>query len=651
MTTAKTDVKVREIPVEQLVVSPEETRKTIDQAALAELAESIGKIGVTEPLLVRPVDLDCMSGDPLPGAAKAVDAFEIISGQRRWLASKLAGNKSCPCIVRHLNDEEAADIRIISNLQREDLAPMEEAEAYGKLLERPGATIETVAAALAKSPSYVGRRVQLLKAIEPVRQALKAGAIEVGHALLLAPLATTQQETMLAWLQVGWQPEGEEEEECDYDTCRYCEREYVEFEELGYGWHDEDKQVCSGPACVARHEARQRGEVAFAPTRRSPANLRRHIESTQLKVLVDAPWPLDAPLPPRACTECEQRSGNSATLFDDCARDTCMNRECYEAKRKVWVKRELALADDEKRSLLMLSDGYSSERSAVRSVDVAVDGETCESSEQAIWINGDRMGHRATICRDKKCPVHGREVVTGAASSVSQRSGTKAAPVKLSPDEKRRVEAEKAERAKLAEKVKKEREYRNRLFAAIAQVPDEQIDTPRISLLTKQACFRLLSGSGQYAEELAQALGWDREVFDYGPGGNAKLEAKMRGLTLQSALRAAALRLIVDQASVSDWSAQREEKPERMEQMASWLGIDVKAVRSGKATADPSRAAQDDKPKQKAAAKPAVKAPAKKAANAKKPVLSADAKKRIADAQRKRWSAQRGKSAKKGGAK
>ncbi len=179
MTTAKSDAKVREISVEQLVLSPEETRKTIDQAALAELASSIRLNGVIEALLVR------LGGDETH--------FEIVAGQRRWLASKIAGKKTCPCIVREMSDDEARELRVVSNLQREDLPAMEEAVAFRELLRVPGSTIESVAAKLGKAASYIGRRLKLLDAIEPVREALKAAAIDVGHALELARLMPAQQ--------------------------------------------------------------------------------------------------------------------------------------------------------------------------------------------------------------------------------------------------------------------------------------------------------------------------------------------------------------------------------------------------------------------------------------------------------------------------
>ena len=222
--TAEVLTEVREIPVDQLHVSPEETRKTMDQAALQELAASIMVKGIQEPLLVRPIDLDCMSGEPLPGPARAGDAYELIAGTRRLAASKLAGKTTCPCIVREMSDEEARERRIISNLQREEIPPLEEALAFSRLLENPGATVETIAATLGKSASYVGRRLKLVDAIEPVREALKAGAIEVGHALELARLSELQQKRLLAGLSVGYETTEPDSDEEDFENERVPRR-------------------------------------------------------------------------------------------------------------------------------------------------------------------------------------------------------------------------------------------------------------------------------------------------------------------------------------------------------------------------------------------------------------------------------------------
>lgn len=638
MTTAKkiTNDQVREIPFEQLFVSPNESRKTLDRAALKELANSIELSGVQEPLLVRPIDLDCMSGEPLPGAAKVGDAFEIVAGQRRFEASKLAGKASCPCIVREMTDDEARKAAIVSNEQREDLPPLERALAFNKLLCVPGATVESVATALAKSPSYVGRRLKLLDAIEPVREALKCGAIELGHALELARLSEKQQQDLLEYLNVGYSAPGDDDEDDKGEgdvvaepvpgKCAICDCYDAELADNELTWANPEHTVCSDPDCVA--EARRKRIVtAMVATRTTVAELRGRIARTELRILRDVPFPLEDEIPPMACTACPKRAAGVASLFADIAEDTCTDPVCLETKLRVWVKAQLQGADQAGRKLAMVYDGYAANEAGVSRWDCVMNAE-CASAEQAIWVSGTQIGHFVQICCDRKCTEHAAKGSGGATSSSGTRGGVRtAAAPKQSAEDKRRVEAKKAERAKLADKVKKENEYRARLFKAIAEIPDAQIDTPRIALLTKQVCYDALKGATGSPDEMAAALGWERSLFEY---GNNKLETQVRGLTLQGALRAAALALVMDEHTASEYTVLRELGPTRMEQTASWLGIDVKAVRSGK---------RSDKPAKKNTAKPA---------KAKKSVLSATAKKRIAEAMKKRWAIAN-KPAKKGG--
>src|SRR5580704_2260062 len=110
--------KPREIPVDQIERNPFQTRAAVDEAALKELSASIAATGVVQPILVR----------PLPD-----NRFQLIAGERRWLASKMAGKATVPAILRHVSDEQAMEITIVENLQRTDLNPMEQARAYDRL--------------------------------------------------------------------------------------------------------------------------------------------------------------------------------------------------------------------------------------------------------------------------------------------------------------------------------------------------------------------------------------------------------------------------------------------------------------------------------------------------------------------------------------
>lgn len=616
MTTTKNEAKVREIPVERLLVSPEETRKTIDQASLEELAKSIAKDGVIEALLVRPV---------------LGDAFEIVAGQRRWLASKLAGKATVPCVVREMQDEEARFLRIVSNEQREDLPPMEQAEAYGKLLERPGATVESIAAALAKSPSYIGRRVQLLKAIEPVRQALKAGAIEVGHALELARLDDARQRRMLTRMQCGAtlvEPEDVEDESGESGVCRFCGCTEDDACEGTCSWANEEQTVCTNPECLERFRAETLQEnESWHKTHYSVVELRREIAETAYIDLKNAPFPLIDEIPPMACTECPKRAGNALLLFDDCAQDTCTDRSCYYRKVNAWIDAGLQKAKNEKRKLLKLTGNWTSDKGLVycgeyHGVRVFKNPSECQDGEEGIWIDGRNVGRRATICRNQKCETHFGKRASH--SSGQERS--------------KKTEQEKTDRRKVLDKVKAEKAYRGALFAALLKAT---ITTEREASLHLDVCaYAIDKMSSLYSGPFAIAMGWDKDLFGYGQ--RAKLRKKLGELTAAERLRVVMLSAAAGELSVQEYAV--NSKPDDLELLAKGLSVDCKKIRANLAKRTV------DKPASKAAkALEAAKTPANPN-KAKKQVLTAAAKKRIADAQKKRWASVK-KVAKKGGAK
>lgn len=613
---------VHEIALENLQVATTETRKTIDQRALAELADSIRLHGIQEPLLVRPL--------PAPSGLKRgqtyILKYEIVAGQRRYLASKLADKPTCPCIVRQLSDPEAAERRVISNLQREDLEPIEEAEAYRKLLESPGATVETVAAALAKAPSYVGRRLQLLKAIDPVRAALKAGAIEVGHALELARLTETMQREILASLRCGYtgvDPNDVDDEASESGVCRYCGCTEENACKGGCSWMNAEQTICSNPDCVDQFREEtgqdQPGEEQWGKTAMSVAALRAEIGRRSLRPLASAPFPLAADLAPMACTDCPKRSGNAALLFDDCAQDTCTDRRCYDAKVQAWVEAEQESAKKEKRKLLMFSRHWSSDKNIIevesyRGVFLFKSEHECPHGEEGIWIDGDDAGRRAMVCRETKCQTH-----RGRSSSYSTRSERKETPAEK--------EKRKADRRKVLDKVKAAKEYRTSLFAALAKA---SVPAPSLDQLNLEVCLHVLAHTrGQYEKQFADAIGWDEKLVGY--SGRNKLREKLAGMGPIDRLRIAFLSTLADELSVSEYNANG--RPEDLEKFAKLLKVDSAKCRT------------TEKPAAKPAAVKAV-APVK-AKPAKKSILSAAAKKRIAAAQKKRWAA----AAKKGGKK
>ena len=151
---ARTPTAVREIPIEKIRPNPGQPRMTFHQDTLQELAASVKEHGVLQPILVRP------SGE----------GYEIIAGERRWRASKLAGKETIPAIVERFDDATALEIALIENLQREDLSPLDESTIYEKMTGELGYSIRQLAAKLGKDKGYVENRLRLAKAPDDVRE-------------------------------------------------------------------------------------------------------------------------------------------------------------------------------------------------------------------------------------------------------------------------------------------------------------------------------------------------------------------------------------------------------------------------------------------------------------------------------------------------
>jgi ParB family chromosome partitioning protein len=177
------DSEPHSLALDQLQAGRYQPRSRMDEGALQELAESIKAQGVMQPVLVRPI------------AAKAggLRRFEIIAGERRFRAARMAGLEHVPVLVRDVSDEAAAAMSLIENIQREDLNPLEEARGLKRLTDEFGMTHEAVAHAVGKSRSGVTNLLRLLNLSAPVQQLLLAGDIEMGHARALLPLDGAEQ--------------------------------------------------------------------------------------------------------------------------------------------------------------------------------------------------------------------------------------------------------------------------------------------------------------------------------------------------------------------------------------------------------------------------------------------------------------------------
>ena len=166
------------LPIGEIEPNREQPRKAFDDAALAELSASIAQHGVLQPLLVRP-----MSGG----------GYQIVAGERRYRASRMAGLTELPAVIRELSDKEAAQLALIENLQREDLNPMEEALGYQKLMESYGLTQEETAHIVNKSRPAVANALRLLNLPEEVTAMVADGTLSAGHARAILSFAPELQ--------------------------------------------------------------------------------------------------------------------------------------------------------------------------------------------------------------------------------------------------------------------------------------------------------------------------------------------------------------------------------------------------------------------------------------------------------------------------
>jgi ParB/RepB/Spo0J family partition protein len=288
MTIANSEsgIGIRALMLEQLQVSTTagqtERRKHFNKAELEELAKSVKTVGVLQPILARPVN----------------GHFEIVFGERRFIAAKLAGLTAIDVSVRTLSDEQVLEVQLIENLQREGLHPLAEAEGYEQL-QKYGHSAEEIADKLGKSKAYVYGRMKLLALGPAAREAFYRGDLNASTALLLAriPVASVQRDA------VG---------------------------KITKGRYDD--------APMSYRDARD------------------YIEREYMLRLGDAPFPTgNAELLPKAgaCGPCPKRTGNQAELFADVkSADVCTDPVCFKLKREAWAKLQIVQAKEAGREVI-----------------------------------------------------------------------------------------------------------------------------------------------------------------------------------------------------------------------------------------------------------------------------------------------------------
>ena len=170
------------VDIESIHPNPNQPRTHFNDAELNELSDSIAEHGVLQPLLVR----------------KDVDGYEIIAGERRYQASKIAGLTEIPVIIKDVDDQKMLEIALIENLQRSDLNPIEEAKGYKQLIKQSGMTQEALSKAVSKARSAITNSLRLLDLPEPVQQYLFDGRLTAGHARAILAVPYEEQRIKLA---------------------------------------------------------------------------------------------------------------------------------------------------------------------------------------------------------------------------------------------------------------------------------------------------------------------------------------------------------------------------------------------------------------------------------------------------------------------
>lgn len=267
------------IRIEEIVVSNTNPRKTFDEKAMSELTESIKSHGILQPILVRPVP-------SLHPNKKA--KYELVCGERRFRASMSAGIETIPCNVRELTHDEAFELQIIENLERKDVHPLDEADAFKKMLDSGKYTIADIAAKMAKTETFVVQRLKLVDLIEEIRKDFLAGHLGIGHAILIARCDAHKQNDFYEEAK-PWK----EGDNPDYGTvAELREKIKDDTKELSKATFDiNDENLVSGCG---------------------------------------------------ACTACPKRSASNPVLFDDFKEDVCFDDECFDKKTEAAFHKDVA---------------------------------------------------------------------------------------------------------------------------------------------------------------------------------------------------------------------------------------------------------------------------------------------------------------------
>jgi ParB family chromosome partitioning protein len=357
-TTVINASEYRDLPLDALTESPNNPRKSFDEASLNELASSIKAQGILSPLVVRPVG----------------QHFEIVAGARRYRAARLAELETAPVRIVELTDAQAIETSIVENLIRADVHPMEEASGFRILLdmEEPKYTIEQISARTGKTPAFIAARLKLTELVPPVVEAFYRDEIGVGHALLLAKLQPAQQEEALAACYQEQYASGA------------TKRVLLPVRHLQQ-WIEHNILLELADAPFSKED------VALVPEAGS-------------------------------CVECPKRTGHNVLLFSGLAlqHDSCSDPKCWTIKVDVHVRQTIAAKPNLVQISTVYGTPKDSSAVVPRNNYVEIHSEkptnpkqrdwpeykTCKFTTEAIVTEGNEKGELRKVCANPDCPIH-----------------------------------------------------------------------------------------------------------------------------------------------------------------------------------------------------------------------------------------------------
>lgn len=273
---SKQELKV--VQLKEIIASTTNPRKTFDEQSLKELSNSVKEKGVLQPILIRPIE----NGENGPKQAK----YELVCGERRYRASLMAGIKDIPANIRDLSDDEAFEMQIIENLERKDVHPLEEADAFKRMLDSGKYQIADIAAKFAKPETFIAQRLKFVDLIDEIKKDFYEGKLGIGHAIHIARLGQKDQKDIYESSLNGWNP--------GYGTVNelrdQIENDTYDLDEAPFDTKDENLLKCA-----------------------------------------------------TACEVCPKRAGANPTLFADIEEtNRCFDTGCYDQKMEAHITKTIA---------------------------------------------------------------------------------------------------------------------------------------------------------------------------------------------------------------------------------------------------------------------------------------------------------------------